>query len=294
MRKTPARGGWTTALRCRVIDRKLNRKAQNAAQGEIMLIVDVDFDSGVRCLTMDRPDARNALNLDLIRALRAELSRAAVDRVRCLVITGNGKAFCAGGDVVEWAEVEARGDSASFPWVEEMHGLILDIAGFPAPTIAWLNGAAVGAGLDMALACDFRLAADSARFQCAYTRMAICPDAGGTWLLPRAIGLEQAKRFAFTGEFWSAQEALARGLVTEMHPGDALAEACRGFAERLASGPTVAIRETKRLMEQAGAGDLRAQLAAERAASERCYATEDFKEAMAAATEKRAPVFQGR
>ena len=105
--------------------------------------------------------------------------------------------------MVEWAEVEARGDSATFPWVEEMHGLIQDVAGFSAPTVAWINGAAVGAGLDLALACDFRLAADSARFQCAYTRMAICPDAGGTWLLPRLIGLEQAKRFAFTGEFWN-------------------------------------------------------------------------------------------
>jgi 2-(1,2-epoxy-1,2-dihydrophenyl)acetyl-CoA isomerase len=250
--------------------------------------------NGVRYLTLDRPDQRNALNLALIRALRAAMRAAADDAVRCLVLTGNGKAFCAGGDVVEWAEVEARGDSASFPWVEEMHGLILDIAGFPAPTIAWLNGAAVGAGLDMALACDFRLAADSARFQCAYTRMAICPDAGGTWLLPRIVGLEQAKRFAFTGEFWPAPEALARGLVTEVHAADALAESCRGFAERLAAGPTVAIRETKRLMDRAGAGDLRAQLAEERTASERCYATADFKEAMAAATEKRAPVFRGR
>jgi 2-(1,2-epoxy-1,2-dihydrophenyl)acetyl-CoA isomerase len=245
-------------------------------------------------VTLDRPDVRNALNLALIRALRAAMRQAAADSVRCLVLTGSGKAFCSGGDVAEWAEVEARGDSTNFPWVEEMHGLILDIAGFPAPTIAWLNGAAVGAGLDMALACDFRLAADGARFQCAYTRMAICPDAGGTWLLPRIIGIEQAKRFAFTGEFWSAQDALARGLVTEVHGSAALGDACHAFAGRLAGGPTVAIGETKRLMEMAGARDLRAQLAEERAASERCYATEDFKEAMAAATGRRDPVFQGR
>src|SRR5262245_13510943 len=254
----------------------------------------IDDRNGVRYVTLDRPDVRNALNLALIRALREALRGAVTDQVRCLVMTGSGKVFCAGGDVVEWAQVEVRGDSATFPWVEEMHGLILDIAGFPAPTIAWLNGAAVGAGLDMALACDFRLAADSARFQCAYTRMAICPDAGGTWLLPRIIGLEQAKRFAFTGEFWSAQEALARGLVTEVHGADALPEACRSFAERLAGGPSIAIKETKRLMETAATRDLRAQLEAERAASERCYKSEDFKEAMAAATEKRAPVFRGR
>ena len=254
----------------------------------------IDDRNGVRYVTLDRPEVRNALNLALIRALREAMRSAVSDRVRCLVMTGNGKVFCAGGDVMEWAEVEARGDGATFPWVDEMHGLILDIAGFPAPMIAWLNGAAVGAGLDMALACDFRLAADGARFQCAYTRMAICPDAGGTWLLPRIIGLEQAKRFAFTAEFWSAPEALARGLVTEVHESAVLADVCRAFAERLATGPTVAIKETKRLMERAGARDLRAQLAEERAASERCYATADFKEAMSAATGKRVPVFQGR
>ena len=247
----------------------------------------------VRYLTLDRPDVRNALNLALILTLRTAMRQAKSDSVRGLVITGKGKAFSAGGDVAEWAEVEARGDSATFPWVEEMHGLIMDVAAFPAPTIAWINGAAVGAGLDLALACDFRLAADNARFQCAYTRMAICPDAGGTWLLPRLIGLEQAKRFAFTGEFWTAAEALSRGLVTEVHGADGLAEACQSFAERLAVGPSVAIAETKRLMETAATRDLRAQLAEEKTASERCYRTTDFKEAMAAATEKRAPVFQG-
>ncbi len=256
-------------------------------------MLSVDDRAGVRYLTLDRPDVRNALNLALILALRQTVHQAKTDKVRCLVMTGSGKAFCAGGDVAEWAEVEARGESATFPWVEEMHGLILDVAGFPAPAVAWINGAAVGAGLDLALACDFRLASDSARFQCAYTRMAICPDAGGTWLLPRLIGMEQAKRFAFTAEFWTAAEALARGLVTEVHSADDLAEACRSFAERLAAGPSIAITETKRLMETAAARDLRAQLAAEKAASERCYQTDDFKEAMAAATEKRAPVFQG-
>jgi len=267
--------------------------ARDVGQGEEQML-SVDDRCGVRYLTLDRPDVRNALNLALILALRQAVREARTDEVRCLVLSGNGKAFCAGGDVAEWAEVEARGESATFPWVEEMHGLILDMAGFPAPAVAWINGAAVGAGLDLALACDFRLAVDTARFQCAYTRMAICPDAGGTWLLPRLIGLEQAKRFAFTAEFWNAAEALARGLLTEVHGADGLAEAIRSFAERLAAGPSVAIRETKRLMETAAMRDLRAQLTEEKAASERCYQSADFKEAMAAATGKRAPVFRGR
>src|SRR5262245_43798390 len=183
-----------------------------------MSVIRISDDGAVRTLTLDRPDQRNALNVPTIRALRVALGEAETAAVRCLVLTGAGKAFCAGADIAEWAEAEARGELATFPWTSEMHGLVAAVAEFPRPTIALLNGAAVGAGLDLALACDFRFAADTARFQCAYTRMGYAPDAGGSWLLPRIIGLEQAKRFAFTGEFWSAPEALVRGLVTEVHP----------------------------------------------------------------------------
>src|SRR5262245_7883588 len=199
-------------------------------------------DSGqVRTLTLDRPEVRNALDLPSLKALRAALAAAATDGVRCLVVTGSGKAFCAGADIAEWAEAEARGELATYGWTEQAHALIAELAEFPAPTIALLNGAAAGAGLDLALACDFRFAAESARFACAYTRMGYSPDAGGTWLLPRLLGMEQAKRFVYTGEFWSAAEALSRGLVSEVHPAENLSEAAYAFAARLAAGPTVAL-----------------------------------------------------
>ncbi len=248
----------------------------------------------VRTMTLDRPEVRNALDLPTLRALRAALAAGREADVRCLVLTGSGKAFCAGADIAEWAAAESRGELATYGWTEEAHALIAELADFPTPTLALLNGAAAGAGLDLALACDFRFAAEGARFACAYTRMGYAPDAGGTWLLPRLVGIEQAKRFVYTGEFWSAAEALARGLVSEVHPPDRLTEAAHAFARRLAAGPTVAQREAKRLMQGSERRSLAEQLAAERRAGDVCAATEDAKEALAAAVARRDPVFAGR
>ncbi len=250
-------------------------------------------DGPVRTLALNRPEVRNALSKPLLQALRAALAKAERDGVRCLVLTGRGKSFSAGADIAEWAAAEKSG-GGGYGWVEEAHGLVAETAAFPAPTLALLNGAAVGAGLDLALACDFRFAADSAKFICAYTKMGYSPDAGGTWLMPRLIGLEAAKRFAFTGETWLAPQALERGLITEIHPADALETAGQAFARKLASGPTVAIRHAKRLMQSAGTRSLAQQLVEERKAGDDCGRSEDAKEALAAAVERREPAFKGR
>jgi 2-(1,2-epoxy-1,2-dihydrophenyl)acetyl-CoA isomerase len=251
-------------------------------------------DGALRILTLNRPDQRNALNLPLLKALRAAFGEAASDRsVRAIVLTGAGKAFSAGADIAEWAEAEKSGKLEGYGWVDESHALVAEVFEFPKPTVALLNGAAVGAGLDLALACDFRFAADTARFSCAYTKMAYPPDAGGTWLLPRLIGLAAAKRFVYTGEFWSAAEAKAAGMVSEIHPAETLTKAAMDFARRLASGPTVATAEAKKLLHDAGRRDFRSQLAAEHEAGERCGRSEDAREALAAAVAKREPVFKG-
>jgi 2-(1,2-epoxy-1,2-dihydrophenyl)acetyl-CoA isomerase len=260
---------------------------------EAGLLETVD-DGAVRTLALNRPEVRNALSKPLLQALRAALAKAVRDGVRCLVLTGRGKSFSAGADIAEWAEAEKSGASGGYGWVEEAHGLVAEAAAFPAPTLALLNGAAVGAGLDLALACDFRFAADSAKFICAYTKMGYSPDAGGTWLMPRLIGLEAAKRFAFTGETWLAPRALERGLITEIHPADALEAAGLGFAQKLAGGPTVAIRHAKRLMQSADTRSLAQQLVEERKAGDDCGRSEDAKEALAAAVERREPAFKGR
>jgi 2-(1,2-epoxy-1,2-dihydrophenyl)acetyl-CoA isomerase len=251
-------------------------------------------DGAVRTLTLNRPDARNALNLALLRALRAELAEAdGTATVRCLVLTGAGRAFSAGADVKEWAQVVATGKGEGYDWVGEAHRLIDETARFPLPTIALLNGAAVGIGLDLALACDFRVAAENAIFSCAYTRMAYPPDGGGTWLLPRVLGPAEAKRFVFTGEPWSAREALAKGLITDVHAPETLNEEAMRFARRLAAGPTVAIRQSKALIDGAGTRTLAQQLIEEKKAGEICAQSLDHKEALKAAVERRDPTFVG-
>ncbi|MEX0808029.1 MAG: enoyl-CoA hydratase-related protein [Dongiaceae bacterium] len=256
-------------------------------------ILQIEDQGPVRLLTMNRSDVRNALSTPLLRRLRAAVADASAASVRCLVLTGAGKGFCAGADVAEWAEAEASGKAEESPWMDEMHGLIRDVAAYQKPSIAVLNGAAVGSGLDLALACDFRFAADSAKFICAYTKMAYPPDAGGSWLLPRAVGIEAAKRFVFTGETWLAPEAKARGLVSEIYPADELLPKALAFAGMLAQGPTLAQIEAKRLIDGAQSRSLDAQLHLERAAGQRCAESKDFEEAMAASVERRAPVFRG-
>jgi 2-(1,2-epoxy-1,2-dihydrophenyl)acetyl-CoA isomerase len=257
-------------------------------------MLQIENHGALRVLTLQRPDMRNALCTNLLKELRAAVHTAKADRTcRALLITGSGKSFCSGADVQEWAQAEAAGQLETYGWTEAAHALCAEIFDFDRPTIAVLNGSAVGAGLDLACACDFRLAADTAKFSCAYTKMGYAPDCGGTWFLPRLLGIEAAKLFIFTGTFWSAEEALQRGLVTEMHPSDLLMERSLAFAQRLANGPTVALAAAKRLMREGFTRNLTAQLVAERTAGEICGRSQDAKEALAAAVAKREPAFNG-
>jgi len=258
-------------------------------------MLQIENHGALRVLTMQRPDMRNALCTNLLKELRAAIHTAKADRdCRALMLTGAGKSFCSGADVQEWAAAEAAGQLETYGWTEAAHALCQEIYDFDRPTIAVLNGSAVGAGLDLACACDFRLAAETAKFSCAYTKMGYAPDCGGTWFLPRLIGIEAAKLFVFTGTFWSAEEALKRGLITESHPAELLFERGVAFAQRLANGPTVALAAAKRLMRESFTRNLSAQLAAERTAGEICGRTRDAKEALAAAVAKRDPAFSGQ
>jgi 2-(1,2-epoxy-1,2-dihydrophenyl)acetyl-CoA isomerase len=256
-------------------------------------LVLVRDDGAVRTITLNRPESRNALNVALLRALRAAIGDAAASRsARAIVLTGAGKAFCAGADVKEWGETAAGGGDGA-DWVEHAHALLCELADLERPTVAVLNGAAVGAGLDLALACDFRVAADDARFACAYTWMGFPPDCGGTWLLPRLVGLEAAKRFVFSGDYWDAPTALARGLVSEVVERTRLEEAGAALARTFADGPTVALGHAKRLLQTSAGRTLREQLAAEAEAGQACAGTADHREALNAALERRAPIFTG-
>jgi 2-(1,2-epoxy-1,2-dihydrophenyl)acetyl-CoA isomerase len=162
------------------------------------------------------------------------------------------------------------------------------------PTIAAINGIAVGAGLSLALLCDIRISSDKARFGAVWVKMGIIPDVGGTYLLPRTIGLDKAFQLAFTGDIIDAKEAERIGLLTKVVPHDDLMKVTGELASRIAKGPSVAIELVKRGMYRAMGGDYNAQLDFESYAQNLCFQTEDFKEATAAFADKREPRFQGK
>ena len=214
--------------------------------------------------------------------------------VRVVVLTGSGRSFCAGADLAEWAEAEARGALETYGWTETAHALMTRLHSLEKPTIAAINGTAVGAGMDLTLCCDLRIAGQSARFKAGYTSMAYSPDAGASWHLPRLIGTEQAKRLLFLDELWGADRALAAGLVGEVCADDQLQGVAGELAARLAAGPTFAFAQTKKLMREGAERSLPAQLQAELAAGLLCGRSEDGAEALRAAMEKRPARFIGR
>jgi 2-(1,2-epoxy-1,2-dihydrophenyl)acetyl-CoA isomerase len=252
-------------------------------------------DDGIAWITLNRPQQRNALDIPTLQGLHALLEQFNRDpAVRVLVLTGNGRSFCAGADVAEWAAAEARGTLETYGWTETAHALMTRLHTLEKPTIAAINGTAVGAGMDLSLCCDFRLAAQSARFKAGYTSMAYSPDAGASWHLPRLIGSEQAKRLLFLDELWGAERALAVGLVGEVCADEQLLAGASELAARLAKGPTFAFAQTKRLLRDGALRSLPEQLSAELAAGLLCGRSADGAEALRAAVEKRSATFIGR
>jgi len=253
------------------------------------------LEGGIAWITLNRPQQRNALDIPTMQGLHALLERLNGDSaVRVLVLSGNGRSFCAGADLAEWAAAEARGALETYGWTETAHALMSRLHSLDKPSIAAINGSAVGAGMDLALCCDFRLAAHSARFKAGYTGMAYSPDAGASWHLPRLIGSEQAKRLLFLDELWSAERALATGLVGELCADEQLLASAAELATRLASGPTFAFAQTKTLLREGAQRSLPEQLGAELAAGLLCGRSADGAEALRAALAKRSPHFIGR
>ncbi|WP_137821655.1 enoyl-CoA hydratase/isomerase family protein [Pseudomonas sp. D(2018)] len=252
-------------------------------------------EAGIARITLNRPQQRNALDIPTLKSLHALLdSHEADPAVRVVVLSGAGRSFCAGADLAEWAEADARGALETYGWTETAHALMTRLHGLAKPTIAAINGTAVGAGMDLTLCCDFRIAAASARFKAGYTGMAYSPDAGASWHLPRLIGAEQAKRLLFLDELWGAERALAVGLVGEVCADERLQEVAGELAARLAAGPTFAFTQTKALIRDGASRNLAQQLEAELAAGLLCGRSEDAAEALRAVAEKRAPQFTGR
>lgn len=258
--------------------------------------VETEDRGAIRVVAINRPELRNALNTTVLLELRRALREATMaEGLRCLVLTGRGGAFSGGADVKEWIDKKKGIDPhPDHNWVDEAVRLVHDVFSFPKPSIAMIDGPIVGAGLDMALACDFRIASARARFICAYTRVGYPPDCGGSWLMPRLMGIEAAKMFAYTGDAWDAEKAKSHGMVTEVVPVDDLETRTLALADKLASGPTVAIGLAKNLIDTSHSRSLGEQQIAETQAGKICGRTADHAEGLLAANERRTARFVGR
>lgn len=259
------------------------------------------LDEGVLTLTLNRPDARNAMSGAMTMALAQQLASAELDSaVKCIVLTGAGKGFCAGGDVKGMAS-SGDGTVGTNTIDGAIHRQRINqraTAGklykMPKPTLAALPGAAAGAGLSLALACDMRIMTSNAILTTAFARVGFSGDYGGTYFMTQLIGSAKARELYYLSDRVSAEEALRLGLANWVCEPDQLPEQTRMIARRLASGPTVAYRYMKENLNRAVGGDLDDCLDLEATHHVHCGQTEDHREATKAFVAKREPVFKGR
>jgi 2-(1,2-epoxy-1,2-dihydrophenyl)acetyl-CoA isomerase len=251
---------------------------------------------GVATLTLNRPDALNALNLTLGRDLfHATLEVDDDPGVRAVVVTGTGKAFCAGGDVKGFADNLDRIGALIKELTTYLHGAVSRLCRSDKPVIMAINGIAAGGGMSLALAGDLVLAAESARFTMAYSKIAATPDGSSSYSLPRLIGLRRSMELYFTNRVLTAREAHEWGLVTRVVPDAELASAAQTLARDLAQGPTKAFGGAKRLFHQSTWESLETQMELEAQAIAASGRTEDFRAGVTAFANKQpAPTFRGR
>lgn len=256
-----------------------------------------DVADGIATITLNRPDVLNALNGTLAQEIHKAVVQASGDPdVRCVVITGEGRAFSAGADLTEIepayraGEIPPLGDALR----QRYNPMVQPIVECTKPVVASVNGVAAGAGASLALACDFRIASDKARFFQAFIVIGLIPDSGANYFLPRLVGLAKALELAMLGDMIDAQEALRLGLVTKVVPHDSLADETRAFAAQLAAGPTKAYSLARRAMHFGSAHDLEQTMDLEADFQQELATSPDHIEGVTAFLEKRSPKFQGR
>jgi 2-(1,2-epoxy-1,2-dihydrophenyl)acetyl-CoA isomerase len=253
---------------------------------QVLLSEDAD---GVRTVTLNRPDRKNAINPQLWLELADALRAAARDRdLRALVITGAGGAFCSGADISTPEDIHPKDK------LRRLTEVALALHELTVPTIAKVTGVAVGAGWNVALGCDFVVATPESRFCQIFSKRGLSVDLGGSWLLPKLVGLQQAKRLVLLADMIDAAEARSLGLVTWIKSADEIDEFVANLANRLAAGPPVALAQSKGLLNDGANATLREALANEARAQPGNFATADSTEAYAAFAEKRDPAFTGR
>ena len=251
------------------------------------------IESGVLTLTLNRPTLFNSFNKEMAIALQTALKDASLnDEVRAIVITGEGKAFCAGQDLSEAMALD--GPSLQSIVRDHYNPIIELIRTIEKPIIAAVNGVAAGAGANIALACDITFAKESANFIQAFSKIGLIPDSGGTFFLPRIIGMQKATALMMTGDKVSAKHAEAMNLIYKAVADDSFEEEVSVFAIQLAKMPTKGLGLTKKALNASFTNDLSAQLALEEELQTKAGKTADFKEGVTAFLEKRAPIFNGK
>ncbi len=261
-----------------------------------METVKYELNEMVATVTMNRPEALNALSLGLSKDLRLAFEKAIADKARCVVLTGEGRAFCSGGDLREmqamWqkeGKIEAFLESP----LEALHKVILLIRETPIPFLAAVQGVCAGAGTNFALACDLVFAAENASFNEAFVRIGLSPDCGGSFFLPRAVGEKLAAEMFMTGETISAEKAFAIGMINRVTTAENLMSEALLMAKKLALAPTGSVGRIKQMLNATFSNDLKAQLALEHECQIESGKSNDFKEGVMAFFEKRAPNFTG-
>jgi len=253
------------------------------------------IDGGIARLTFHRPDKLNSFNTAMHAEIRDALARVQPEGGRVLVITGAGRGFCAGQDLADRAVAPGAqrvdlGDS-----IEKNYApLVLALRALPLPVIAAVNGVAAGAGANIALACDLVIAARSATFVQAFSKLGLVPDSGGTWFLPRLVGNARAVGLTFLGEKLPAEQAAQWGLIWRCVEDAELGPTVDALAAQLAAAPTLGLARTKQALQGAWSRTLAEQLAVERDLQRELGASEDYAEGVAAFTQKRPPRFTGR
>jgi 2-(1,2-epoxy-1,2-dihydrophenyl)acetyl-CoA isomerase len=258
--------------------------------------IQLEMHGSICVLTLNRPDRLNALTVQVATDFQAAVREALEHGARVIVLTGAGRAFCAGGDLREMQEIasrEGRLDAFFDEPLRKLNEAILLIRQTPVPFIAAVNGVASGGGCNLALACDLVIAAESAKFNQAFIKIGLSPDCGGTFILPRLVGWKRAAELLFTGDMVTAQRAAELGMINSVTADAELMGQAMSLAEKLAQAPTAAIGQAKKLLEASAANDYGGQLDLERKAQIESGKTKDFVEGVSAFLEKRPPRFVG-